>query len=263
MGNVFVLTAGWTPSATVWRHLRHAVCSSWKVQPCCGQMNTNRPDSLISRITWTLSALNSGSFVNTEHDLTIVYFIMLGSILSFSPELAEQVSEYCEKNSTNIPPMMHSHWGFTTEAFGDADKMSSKLQAQFFIWLAQLLNPTRILEIGCYSGFSAMAWYEGTRKNKATITTLEINSEMIRASRDLFGRANINDRITLIEGPAHQSIDSLIEPFDLIFVDANKDGYESYVRQILDRKLLTPHGTILCDNGKQACKSGYTALTMQ
>ena len=174
---------------------------------------------------------------------------MLGSILSFSPELADRVSDYCETNSEGLPPPMHKHWDYTAESFGDADKMSSKLQAQFFIWLAQLLGPKRIIEIGCYSGFSAAAWYEGTKQNQAQITTLELNSDMIRASQELFTTLGINDRIKLMEGPAADSIQKLRGSFDLVFVDANKDGYETYVKQILDMELLSDHGVIICDNG--------------
>lgn len=73
---------------------------------------------------------------------------------------------------------------------------------------------------------------------------------MIAASRRTFDRYELNDRITLIEGPAQDSIEKLTGEFDIIFVDANKEGYEGYVKQILDKKLLAPNGFIMCDNGK-------------
>lgn len=73
---------------------------------------------------------------------------------------------------------------------------------------------------------------------------------MIAASRRTFDKFKLNDRITLIEGPAQESIEKLIGGFDIIFIDANKEGYEGYVRQILDKKLLAPDGFIMCDNGK-------------
>ena len=174
---------------------------------------------------------------------------MLGSILSFSPELADRVSDYCEKHSEPLPKPMHDHWERSTESFGDADKMSSKLQAQFFIWISQFVKPRRILEVGCYSGFSAVAWYEGTKQTGAEIVTLELSSDMIRASRKTFDDLSLNDRVKLIEGPAAESIEGLDGTFDLIFIDANKDGYEGYVKQILDKKLLSADGIIICDNG--------------
>ena len=107
-----------------------------------------------------------------------------------------------------------------------------------------------VLEIGCYTGFSAMAWYESTVSTKARIITLELDPKMIAASRRTFDKYKLNDRVTLIEGPAEESIKKLKGEFDIIFVDANKDGYEAYVKLILDRKLLSPTGLIMCDNGE-------------
>lgn len=73
---------------------------------------------------------------------------------------------------------------------------------------------------------------------------------MIAASRQTLEKYGLHDRVTLIEGPAEESLKSMGGSFELIFVDANKDGYESYVQHILDAKLLSPNGMILCDNSK-------------
>ena len=117
------------------------------------------------------------------------------------------------------------------------------------IFTAQDRKPKRILEIGCYSGYSALAWYEGTKDTQAEIITLELSQVMIDASKKAFKKYGVNDRVKLIEGPADESIAQLTGEFDLVFVDANKDGYLAYVRQILDKKLLSANGIILCDNG--------------
>ena len=109
--------------------------------------------------------------------------------------------------------------------------------------------PYSVLEIGCYSGYSALAWYEGTKDTKAEIVTLEYSSKMIAASREAFAKYGVEDRVTLVEGPAEKTLPTLTGEFDLIFVDANKDGYANYVKTILDLKLLSPNGIILCDNG--------------
>jgi predicted O-methyltransferase YrrM len=120
------------------------------------------------------------------------------------------------------------------------------------IFTAQDRKPKRILEIGCYSGYSALAWYEGTRSTNAEIITLELSQVMIDASKEAFEKFGVTDRVKLIEGPADQSIEQLTGTFDLVFVDANKDGYEGYVKQILDKRLLSDDGIILCDNGETA-----------
>lgn len=78
---------------------------------------------------------------------------------------------------------------------------------------------------------------------------MELDPKMIAASRRTFDKYKLNDRVTLIEGDAAASLKSLTGTFDLIFVDANKEGYEGYVKTILDKKLLSARGLIMCDNG--------------
>lgn len=116
-----------------------------------------------------------------------------------------------------------------------------------------LLSPDQydiVLEIGCYTGYSALAWYESTVSTQAEIITLELDQKMIAASRRTFDKYNMNDRVTLMEGPAQDSLQKLSGTFDIIFVDANKEGYEEYVKTVLDKKLLSRTGFIMCDNGE-------------
>ena len=63
-----------------------------------------------------------------------------------------------------------------------------------------------VLEVGCYTGYSALAWYESTETTRAEIITLELDPKMIAASRRTFEKYGLNDRVTLIEGPAQESI---------------------------------------------------------
>jgi len=173
---------------------------------------------------------------------------MLTSALPFSPEQAATVTGYCTEHSGDVSPNLKELWDWTVSEFDDSDKMSSPLQSSTFKFLAELLQPRRILEIGCYTGYSALTWYEGTINTRAEIITLELDAKMIAASRRTFARYGIEDRVRLIEGPARDSIEMLAGAFDLIFVDANKEGYEGYVKQILDKKLLSPRGLIIADN---------------
>lgn len=113
-----------------------------------------------------------------------------------------------------------------------------------------LTNCILVLEIGSYSGFSALAWHEATIKTQAEIITTEIEPRMIAATQRTIERYGLGDRTHLIEGPAQDSIKTLSGTFDIIFVDADKEGYEGYVKSVLDLKLLSPEGVIICDNGK-------------
>ncbi|KAB8068498.1 O-methyltransferase [Aspergillus leporis] len=164
---------------------------------------------------------------------------MLTSVLSFT---------YCTDVSNDVSDNMKELWQWTTEQFEDADKMSSPLQGATMKFLAEHQQAKRILEIGCYTGYSALAWYESTVSTQAEIITLELDPKMIAASRRTFDKYGLNDRVTLIEGPAQDSLQKLSGTFDIVFVDANKEGYEGYVRTVLDKKLLAPNGFIMCDN---------------
>ncbi|KAK5626989.1 hypothetical protein RRF57_002704 [Xylaria bambusicola] len=97
---------------------------------------------------------------------------------------------------------------------------------------------------------NAFSWHEATEKNKAEIITLELDAKMIAASRETFNKYHLNDCVKLIEGLVDKSLKRLDGTFDLVFVNANKEGKEGYVKYILDHKLLSPHGLIMCDNGE-------------
>jgi len=173
---------------------------------------------------------------------------MLGSVLPFSPDLADRVSEYCETHSEPLPDKLEEHWNWTVRTWMDAEMMSSKLQGQWLIWMSQWIAPKRVLEIGTFTGFSALAWYEGTRATKAEIVTMDVRGEVLAFTRKAFHDLGVDDRIQVIEGPALSSLRELQGEFDLIFLDADKTNYQAYVDMILERKLLSARGIILLDN---------------
>ncbi|KAI0415255.1 O-methyltransferase [Xylaria grammica] len=158
---------------------------------------------------------------------------MLSSVLSFTPEISAQVFEYRTKKSNDVSPASNELWDWTCGRFEDADKMSSPLQNADEV-------PRRIHR----RTKSALAWDEAT-ENKAEIITLELDPKMIAVSRETFNKHNLNDRVKLVEGPADESLKKLTGQFDLVFVNANKEGYEGYVTYVLDNKLLSSTGLII------------------
>ncbi|KAI4235071.1 MAG: hypothetical protein LQ349_003405 [Xanthoria aureola] len=173
--------------------------------------------------------------------------------------MAATVTEYCTAVSNDVSKEMKEVWAWTCDSFDDADKMSSPLQGATMKFLAEWQQPKRVLEIGCFTGYSALAWYESTVSTQAEIITLELDPKMIAASRKTFDTYKLNDRVKLMEGPAQESIEKLTGQFDIIFVDANKEGYEGYVKRILDKKLLSPKGFIMCDNGTLVASDSFHA----
>lgn len=117
----------------------------------------------------------------------------------------------------------------------------------------------------------SLALYEATRDIGSEIVTLDIEKEFIAIAKDAFQKYQATDRIEIIEGDCTQrwafssfsfkpygqflmelhfgSLSQLQGDFDLIYIDADQFQYETYVRVILDRKLLSPKGIILVDDG--------------
>ncbi|KAL8867859.1 MAG: hypothetical protein Q9174_005384 [Haloplaca sp. 1 TL-2023] len=179
---------------------------------------------------------------------------MLESVLPFSTDLAKKVSEYCERHSEALPGHLHDRWEWTkshyngNEIHTNAEIMSSLLQGQWMIWMAQWIAPKRVLEIGTFTGFSALAWYEGTKATGAEIVTLDIRHEMLETTSHLFKELGVNDRIVQVEGPAAETLGTIEGEFDLIFFDADKENQKRYLDLILEQRLLSPKGVIFVDN---------------
>ncbi|KAI4259832.1 MAG: hypothetical protein L6R42_004371 [Xanthoria sp. 1 TBL-2021] len=113
----------------------------------------------------------------------------------------------------------------------------------------------QVLEIGTFTGFSAVAWYEGTRATGAETFTLDIQSEVLKTTSDFFMELGVDDR--KVQPPKRQSdpvrtssaLNTIKGKFDLIFFDEDKENQKLYLDLILEQRLLSPKGVIFVDNG--------------
>jgi caffeoyl-CoA O-methyltransferase len=134
----------------------------------------------------------------------------------------------------------------TTEAtHPHAHMMSSRLQGKFLEIFSILLQPSRILEIGTFTGFSALCLVKGVREG-GKLHTIELREEDAFTAKQNFNRSNFNDRIILHTGNALSVIPQLSETWDLVFIDADKTGYLEYYHLILP--MVRRGGVILADN---------------
>lgn len=121
--------------------------------------------------------------------------------------------------------------------------------AHFLGFLLQLTRPERILELGTYTGFSALTFAEATA-HTCKIVAIDRNQEWTKLAKRFWAEAGVSDRIQLIYGDAptvlQQLIADSVDPFDFIFIDASKKQYERYVNFCLE--LLAPGGFIAVDN---------------
>ena len=111
---------------------------------------------------------------------------------------------------------------------------------------AESTKAKNVVEIGTSNGYSALWLCLGLRTSGGRLTTFEIDPRSASLARANFKRAGVDHMVTVVEGDAHKTIDNLKEPIDILFLDADKEGYEDYLKRLLP--LVRPGGLILADN---------------
>lgn len=142
-------------------------------------------------------------------------------------ELREEVARFTESN--------HPH----------AHMMSSRLQGKFLEIFSILQSPSKILEVGTFTGFSALCLACGLQPD-GSLHTIELRKEDARTAKGYFSRSIFKEKIILHTGNALEVIPQLHETWDLVFIDADKTGYVSYYDLILPK--VRSGGMIIADN---------------
>lgn len=123
--------------------------------------------------------------------------------------------------------------------------LSGHLQGRVLSMLSKMINPKNILEIGTYTGYSALCMAEGLADG-GKIITIDKNEELEPRVKKYLGESGIGDRIELHVGDALEIIPTLKENFDLVFIDADKANYLNYFNLVIDR--LHSGAYIIADN---------------
>ncbi len=123
--------------------------------------------------------------------------------------------------------------------------LSGHLQGAFLQMISHMIKPARILEIGTFTGYSAICLAQGLRPGGKLIT-IDCNPEMEDFAKPYFKEAGLEDKIEMHVGDAAEIIQSLTGPFDLVFIDADKESYVRYFELVYP--LVPPGGYILADN---------------
>lgn len=126
-----------------------------------------------------------------------------------------------------------------------ARMISGHLQGQILKMFSHMIQPGRILELGTFTGYSAICLAKGLKQG-GMLLTVEANDELESIARKYIEKAGMQDRIMLINGPALQVIPTLEGPFDLVFLDADKREYLSCYHLVFDK--VRSGGFILADN---------------
>ncbi len=158
----------------------------------------------------------------------------------------EEIEIYAQEHSAALPPLLAELTQATQEKFGGlAMMLSGQIEGQLLQTLAASIGAKRALEIGTFTGFSALMM-AAALPDDGEIVTLELSSDHAALARSFFQRSPDGHKVRLIEGPALDSLKTLEGPFDLVFIDADKTGYLDYYEAALP--MLSERGVIAVDN---------------
>jgi predicted O-methyltransferase YrrM len=157
----------------------------------------------------------------------------------------EEVERYAHEHTTPDPEFFR-RLEEETRAISDWPQMMvGPLEGQLLGWLVWLSAAQRVLEIGTFTGYSSISMAlnlaEGGR-----ITSLDVNEETTAVARRYAEEAGVADRIDYRVGPALEGLEALDGPFDLVFIDADKENYVNYYETVLPK--LAERGFIVADN---------------
>jgi len=112
--------------------------------------------------------------------------------------------------------------------------------------LAESINAKRVVEVGTSVGYSTIWMCLALRGTDGTLTTFEIDADHAARARSNLQRAGVTDLVTLIEGDAHENVKRIKDPIDLLFLDADKEGYLDYLEKLLP--LVRRGGLVVAQN---------------
>ena len=159
--------------------------------------------------------------------------------------VAAEIEAYAQTHSRQESVVRQALREETQRTMEYAQMLVGPLEGAFLQMMTQLVGATRVLEIGMFTGYSALCFAEALPDN-GTVVTCEIDEESAAVARRYVTQTPVGKKIDIRMGPALETMRTLTGPFDVIFIDADKANYLNYYQRALD--LLAPNGVILIDN---------------
>ena len=157
----------------------------------------------------------------------------------------EDIERYAEEHTTPHEPLLAELAAETRATLECPQMLTGPIEGRLLGFLVWALRASRVLEIGTYSGYSALSMASGL-PDGGHIDTCELSEEHASVARRYIERAGLADRITVHVGSAAETLERLDGPWDFVFIDANKEGYIGYYEAVLPK--LSEHGMIAADN---------------
>ncbi|MER3318705.1 MAG: O-methyltransferase [Allomuricauda sp.] len=159
--------------------------------------------------------------------------------------LSPILESYITNSSENEPELLQELTRETHLKVIQPRMITGHFQGRVLSMLSKIINPKYILEIGTYTGYSALCLAEGLQK-EGELHTVEVNEELHQMQRKYFDRSGFGSQIKQHTGDALEIVPSLNQTFDLVFIDAQKVNYGAYFEAVLQK--TKPGSVILSDN---------------
>jgi caffeoyl-CoA O-methyltransferase len=159
--------------------------------------------------------------------------------------MTKKIEQFLLDHTTPEDPVLEDLFRQTHIRFVNPNMATGHLQGKFLEFISVMIGPENILEIGTFTGYSAICLARGLKPGGKLIT-IEINDELTDFARSYFRLAGIESKVIQMTGRAQNIIQTLDQKFDLVFIDGDKREYIEYYRLVIDK--VKPGGFILADN---------------
>ena len=159
--------------------------------------------------------------------------------------LPEKIDDYVVEHSQQEPEILKELTKETWQKVLNPRMLSGAFQGRVLSMISKIIQPKNILEVGTYTGYSALCFAEGLQ-HRGKIFTIDKNEELETLQNKFFDKSGYRDQIIQFVGNALEIIPTIDETFDLVFIDADKVNYINYYHLIIDK--MNPGGMILSDN---------------
>ncbi len=159
--------------------------------------------------------------------------------------LPKEINNYCEEYSQKEDDVLYDLNRKTNQKILRPRMLSGHLQGQLLTMFSNMISPSKILEIGTYTGYSAICLARGLKKD-GVLHTIDINEELEYFAREYFEKADLSKQIISHVGNAMDILPKLNISWDLVFIDADKENYINYYNLVFDQ--INKGGFIIFDN---------------
>ena len=159
--------------------------------------------------------------------------------------VSANIEKYAVDHTTPLPDHLEALKQYTMDNMPSAGMLSGPIEGTLLQFLVWATGAKRVLEIGCFTGFSAQMMASAL-PDDGTLTTCEIDPKVAAIAQEHLDRSPDGHKIDIRVGPALETLESLDGPFDLVFIDADKTSYADYYERAM--AMLSDRGIIAIDN---------------